>query len=124
VPARHIEDGTSKTLLVGEKCLNAELVGQSQADDDSGYVDGWDWDNIRWGYFPPTPDWYADAGSAHNGNVALHGSFGGSHPDMFLAGFCDGSVTAISYNVDLEIFKRACSRDDGEVYDPSELILR
>ncbi|MEX2168311.1 MAG: DUF1559 domain-containing protein [Pirellulales bacterium] len=124
VPARHIEDGMSKTLLVGEKCLNVQLVGQVQADDDSGYVDGWDWDNIRWGYFPPSPDWYADPSSAHNGNVALHGAFGGSHPGMFLATFCDGSVTGISYDVDLEVFRRACSRDDGLVYDSNELALR
>ena len=121
VPGRHIEDGTSKTLLVGEKCLNVQLIGQVQADDDSGYTDGWDWDNIRWGYFPPSPDWYADPSSAHNGNVVLHGAFGGSHPGMFLAAFCDGSVNGISYDVDLEIFRRACSRDDGLVYETAEL---
>jgi prepilin-type N-terminal cleavage/methylation domain-containing protein/prepilin-type processing-associated H-X9-DG protein len=124
IPARHIEDGTSKTMLVGEKCLNAQLVGQRQADDDSGFTDGWDWDNIRWGYVPPSPDWYADATSPLNGDITLHSAFGGSHPGMFMAAFCDGSVVGVSYDVDLEVFKRACSRNDGEVYDPNELILR
>jgi hypothetical protein len=120
-PGRQIEDGTSKTLLVGEKCLNVQLIGQTQADDDSGYVDGWDWDNIRWGYIPPSPDWYADSLSPLNESVALHSAFGSSHPGLFNAGLCDGAVSSISYDVDLEVFKRACSRNDGQVYEAEDL---
>jgi hypothetical protein len=121
VPERQIEDGTSKTLLLGEKCLNAQLIGQRQADDDSGYVDGWDWDNIRWGFVPPAPDWYADPSSPLNENVALHSAFGSSHPGLFNAGLCDGSVSSITYDVDLETFKRASSRNDGQVYQAEDL---
>jgi len=121
VSGKTIEDGTSKTLLLGEKCLNVGLLGQGQADDDSGYVDGWDWDNIRWGYVPPSPDWSAGELDPRNGDVTLHSAFGSSHSGIFNAALCDGSVTAISYNVDLEVCKRICSRNDAQVYDSEAL---
>jgi prepilin-type N-terminal cleavage/methylation domain-containing protein/prepilin-type processing-associated H-X9-DG protein len=120
-PGKQISDGTSKTLLLGEKCMNVQILGQGQADDDSGWVDGWDWDNVRWGFVPPSPDWFESAESPLNESTVFHSSFGGSHPGQFTAGFCDGSVSSISYNVDLEIFKRACSRDDGQSYDAEDL---
>lgn len=120
-PGRQIEDGTSKTLLLGEKCMNLQFIGQGQACDDSGYVDGWDWDNIRWGYIPPSPDYVAGEGSPNLDSPVLHSSFGGSHPGLFTAGMCDGSVSAISYDVDATVFKRACSRDDGESYEAEDL---
>ena len=44
---RHITDGTSKTLLIGDKCMNLAFLQEAHADDDSGFVDGFDWDNIR-----------------------------------------------------------------------------
>ena len=117
-PDRHIVDGTSKTVLIGEKCLSLTFLGQSQASDDAGFTDGWDWDNMRWGYIPPSPDWTGDAGAAFS---VLHSSFGSSHPGLFNAALCDGSVTSITYNVDLKIFKLACSRNDGEVYESEDL---
>jgi hypothetical protein len=117
-PGKQILDGTSKTLLLGEKCLNAQLSDQGpQASDDAGFAEGWDWDVIRWGYIPPSPDWV----SPPEGDASLHSAFGSSHPGLFTAGLCDGSVSAISYDVDLEVFKRACSRDDGQVYESEDL---
>lgn len=117
-PSRHVTDGTSKTILVGEKALSTTFLGQGQASDDAGFIDGWDWDTIRWGYIPPSPDWVGDGGAAWQ---VLHSSFGGSHPGLFNAGLCDGSVTSVSYDVDLRIFKLACSRNDNEVYESEDL---
>jgi prepilin-type processing-associated H-X9-DG protein len=51
----------------------------------------------------------------------IHSSFGSSHPGLFNAALCDGSVTAITYNVDLKVFKLASSRHDGEVYNADAL---
>ncbi len=107
-----ISDGTSTTLLAAEKCLNMGLLGKSQTDDDSGWMDGWDWDHIRWGYFPPSPDWN-DSSSAHAGYAFLHGAFGSSPPEIFNAVLCDGSVRSFGYDVDLDVFKRLSSRNDG-----------
>jgi prepilin-type processing-associated H-X9-DG protein len=113
-----ISDGTSNTLLAGEKCLNLGLTNQRQTDDDSGWIDGWDWDNIRWGYFQPHADW--DDGSpsaADNGNADLHSAFGSSHNGFFNAALCDGSVRSISFNVSLDTFKKLSSRNDGQIID-------
>ena len=62
--------------------------------------------------FPPSPDW-DDPSSAHTGYAFLHGAFGSSHPDIFNAVLCDGSVRSFSYDVDLDVFKCLSSRNDG-----------
>jgi prepilin-type processing-associated H-X9-DG protein len=111
-----ITDGTSNTLLAGEKCLNVGLTNQYQTDDDSGWTDGWDWDNIRWGYFQPHADWSDGSPSvANDGNDALHSAFGSSHNGFFNAALCDGSVRTISFNVSLDTFKMLSSRKDGKI---------
>src|SRR5579864_7136790 len=48
-----ITDGTSNTLLVGDKRLNLAHLGQRQADDDTGYTTGFDADVIRRTDLPP-----------------------------------------------------------------------
>ena len=53
-----ITDGTSHTLLAGEKCLNSGRIREWQPDDDEGFVAGWDYDVIRWGRFQPSQDYY------------------------------------------------------------------
>ena len=119
VGVAEIRDGTSNTLLVGEKCLNVGILGQTQPDDDSGYMDGWDWDIVRWGYFQPNPDW-SDP-NASGGNVPLRGAFGSSHSGAFNAVLCDGSVRPISYSIALDVFRRLSSRKDGQPLDASKL---
>ena len=113
-----ILDGTSNTLLAGEKCLNIGLINQHQTDDDSGWVDGWDWDNIRWGYFQPQPDWDdGNPADSDSGNAALHAAFGSSHNGFFNAAMCDGSVRPISFNISLDTFTLLSSRNDGKLID-------
>jgi len=47
VAISEISDGTSNTILVGEKAINLTFLGRSQPADDAGFADGWDWDTIR-----------------------------------------------------------------------------
>ncbi|VTT97887.1 Uncharacterized protein OS=Pirellula staleyi (strain ATCC 27377 / DSM 6068 / ICPB 4128) GN=Psta_1526 PE=4 SV=1: N_methyl: SBP_bac_10 [Gemmataceae bacterium] len=92
--------GATNTLLVGEKCLNRGLLGRSQTDDDSGWVDGWDWDAVRWTWAPPTPDWWdTNPAAAHGGNAAWHGAFGGPHSGCGAA-MADGSVRSWGWDTD------------------------
>jgi prepilin-type processing-associated H-X9-DG protein len=122
IPGKHITDGLSKTLLAGEKCLNAAYIGSRQADDDSGYVDGWDWDVVRWAHYQPTPDWYETADDAQGeASIPFRGAFGSSHPGLFNAAFCDGSVSTVKFDVDFEVFKLACARNDESVYEAGDL---
>ena len=122
-----IPDGTSVTLLLGEKRLRADKVGQNQPDEDQGYTCGWDWDEIRWGYNPPTPDkpgeWTPDRfGSAHLGGMN--------------SVFADGSVHFISFTINslatsdpsrgldphkpLGVWQKLCTRNDGLPTDAGE----
>jgi prepilin-type N-terminal cleavage/methylation domain-containing protein len=102
-----ITDGTSNTLLVGERNFNRGLMNQSwQWDENNGYVDGWDWDTIRWGYQPPAPD--------RNDSSYYDLRFGSSHGAGLNAAFGDGSVRLIRYTVAPTVFQRACNRSDGQ----------
>jgi prepilin-type N-terminal cleavage/methylation domain-containing protein len=110
-------DGTVATLLVGEKCMNVGVLGLAQTDDDGGFIEGWDWDTIRWGWFPPSADWFnSNPVSANDGSaIPLHAAFGASHPAGFQAVFGDGSVRQIKYEVDFKLFGYICSRNDGTI---------
>jgi hypothetical protein len=47
--------------------------------------------------------------------------FGASHPDGLQAVFADGAVHNIRYSIDATIFKRVCSRNDGQVFSMEDL---
>jgi prepilin-type N-terminal cleavage/methylation domain-containing protein len=123
VTMAYITDGTSNTLLLGEKCMNNAFIGaskQMQGDDDLGWVDGWDFDSIRWGNVPPMPDWSdgSVANKMFDGHESQHIAFGSAHTNIFNVALCDGSVRSISYNVTFDpVFKRLSSRNDGQIID-------
>ena len=103
---RDFTDGTSHTLLVGEKRLNLAFLGQPQDDDNEGYTAGWNEDTIRKSSDPPAPDYI---GSGDGNNV-----FGSSHPGAFNMLFADGSVKPLSYSINKKLFSRLGSRNDGQ----------
>jgi prepilin-type N-terminal cleavage/methylation domain-containing protein/prepilin-type processing-associated H-X9-DG protein len=107
-----ITDGTSNTLLVGDKRLNLALLGEPQKDDDTGYASGFDADVIRQTSRPPLPD-YRGVG---DGDFR----FGSSHPGRFNVAFADGSVRSISYTIDPNVFELLGSKDDGQVISSTD----
>jgi hypothetical protein len=115
-----IEDGTSNTLLLGEKLMNVAMVGtQDLGDDDGGFADGWDFDNIRWGCYPPGPDIEDGGMPVHVGAYAAQrGAFGSSHPSGFNGVMCDGSTRRVSFDIDFTVFKNISNRKDGNVVPP------
>jgi hypothetical protein len=100
-----IRDGTSYTMCVGEKRLNAASIGSFQGDDNEGYTSGWDHDTIRWTDREPRPDPLSGFGDYR---------FGSSHPGGFQAVLADASVRIIPWTIDTVVFRRLGCRRDGE----------
>jgi prepilin-type N-terminal cleavage/methylation domain-containing protein/prepilin-type processing-associated H-X9-DG protein len=109
-----ITDGTSQTLLLGDKRLNLAQLGQAQADDNEGYTCGWNEDTIRWTNQAPQPDYFGAPG-LYGGKL-----FGSSHTGQFNVVFADGSVRALSYSISLNVFRCLGDKADGQVIDGSE----
>jgi prepilin-type N-terminal cleavage/methylation domain-containing protein/prepilin-type processing-associated H-X9-DG protein len=102
-----ITDGTSNTLLVGDKRLNLSRLGQPQDDDDTGYATGFANDVVRYTDRAPLPDYNAPTGDGD-------WRFGSSHIGRFNAVFADGSVHSISYSIDLTVFSFLGNESDGQ----------
>jgi prepilin-type N-terminal cleavage/methylation domain-containing protein len=123
VPA-HITDGLSSTILVGEKRMNvAYCMTDQQADDNDGYVGGFQDDVVRWGAagtpdgdLVPTFDFSGPPYQWRQPPSLFPNiwQFGSSHAlgATFVA--CDGAVRFLSFNVDPQTFSRLCAIKDGQ----------
>jgi prepilin-type N-terminal cleavage/methylation domain-containing protein/prepilin-type processing-associated H-X9-DG protein len=107
-----ITDGTSNTLLVGDKRLDVTDLGQPQPDDNEGYTSGWDEDTVRQTDRPPLPD------PRGGGSGGLR--FGSSHPGRFNVVFADGSARSISYSINPTLFSYLGNKADGKVIDGND----
>ncbi len=129
-----ITDGTSKTVLIGEKYLNPNRYddGSDLADDQNLFV-GHDPDNIRYtgqrhpvtgvatayeplqdraGYDTPTLALPPPAGA----DPEPH--FGSAHAGGMNMAFCDGSVQTIDYGIADDVYYRYGGRDDDALPYP------
>jgi prepilin-type N-terminal cleavage/methylation domain-containing protein/prepilin-type processing-associated H-X9-DG protein len=129
VEVRQITDGMAYTVFAGEKYMHPDYYDDGFNDQthnscaDSGTAfQGYDWDVIRWGNsrtdlgkdYTPRPDVYGT--NAENCVVR----FGGPHNGVFNAVYCDGSVRAISFDVDPLEWELACVRnDEGAIARPT-----
>jgi prepilin-type N-terminal cleavage/methylation domain-containing protein/prepilin-type processing-associated H-X9-DG protein len=122
IEMQRIEDGTSNTMLVGEKFVRSDAYDGGSGSDDRGWSDGWDPDTMRSTCFTPM----SDALTAANSNNLLFRdgdvlAFGSAHSAGFNAAFCDGSVHMIKYEIDPVVFDNLGDRRDGEAIDSSAL---
>ncbi|WP_153555742.1 DUF1559 domain-containing protein [Roseimaritima sediminicola] len=132
-----IRDGSSNTLMIGEKALHRNSFGSEGGDNERWNNAGWDEDVVRFGAglladgtrygIPPITDEQAthyengawttvtDRGGISWG--AWHPFFGSSHSGG--TNFClgDGSVRLIAETVDAEVFRRMSVSNDGEVVE-------
>jgi prepilin-type N-terminal cleavage/methylation domain-containing protein/prepilin-type processing-associated H-X9-DG protein len=119
-----ITDGTSKTIVVGEKWVPSEFydgAGDARAaGDDRGWADGWDCNNMRSAMFQLRPDSDVSAlppleGFNQGACDEQHDfPFGSAHSGGINVMFADGSVGFVSYDIDQENFNRMAHRSDGE----------
>jgi prepilin-type processing-associated H-X9-DG protein len=103
-----ITDGTSNTLLLGDKRMDLTYLGQYQSDDNEGYTDGWDHDVERFTSLQPAPD-------THNGSGWGEEKFGSSHTGGFNVVLADGSVRFVTYSISLQTFSALGTIHGGEV---------
>jgi prepilin-type N-terminal cleavage/methylation domain-containing protein len=130
-----ILDGTSNTLMVGEKRLHMAFIDVSPApftwnnDNEDPYTaqyldDCAAWVGNRVGSvrtpLPPAPDLVR----ASDDPVVLHTprvQFGSSHPGVFNAVLADGSVRSIRFTVSPNVFMSLGMRKDGQTINAGDL---
>lgn len=108
-----ITDGASNTYMVGEKYMNSDFYesdGNGDGGDNHSTYQGYDWDVNRWvvRHWPPIPDTPGFDGWQR---------FGSAHPGVWHVVLCDGSVSAVSYDADINVNQNLANRHDGQVID-------
>jgi prepilin-type N-terminal cleavage/methylation domain-containing protein/prepilin-type processing-associated H-X9-DG protein len=134
VKVGRVTDGTSKTMMIGEKYVRNDNYeggfstnGNNLNSDDRGWSDGFDGDTMRTTCFGPVNDadsigWdpvmfrmFGDGGPwpfAQTLYNVIH--FGSPHPGGINAVFADGSVHSINYDIDVTVFNALGSRNGNE----------
>ncbi|NLE59200.1 MAG: DUF1559 domain-containing protein [Planctomycetes bacterium] len=117
-----IPDGTSHTLMLGEKHIiqDGYTAQVDPAENENLYV-GWDNDNWRTTYISQQ---YRNLGATNpmpdQVNVPYPDLFGSAHPAGINAALCDGSVRGFGYDVDPVVFNYFGNRMDGKTIPGDE----
>ena len=130
-----ITDGSSNTIIVGEKWLRPDQYSIGSWMDDHNIVGALDQDSMRVGDQPPVQDTNRSLATGlfvpANANnpccnywrdpnnrlpaARLGSRFGGAHSGMMNSLSADGSVNAISMSVDSVVFTNLGNKQDGNV---------
>ena len=107
------EDGTSKTMLYGEKYVNATRTDGGTCGDNAGWYAGWSWDSIRFAANVPQPDSYRADDANTDCSPEGNDFFGAAHPGGFNICRVDGSVDFTSFDIEHVALKQLCNRRDA-----------
>ncbi len=105
-----IRDGTSRTILAGEKHvpIDAYTTGLTTGDDQGIYI-GDDADIRRYTVVAPQSDLLLS--NPPEGRI-VH-AFGSAHPTSTQFVMCDGSIERVDFEIDLHTFRLLGGRRDG-----------
>lgn len=107
---RDILDGTSQTLLLGEKHVPSDKYGQ--LDEHQGYADGSAFNGDSVTPCARAAGKHAPFAKDRERSIV---SFGSSHVGIIHFALCDGSVRGISYATDLSVMDALATRARGEI---------
>jgi prepilin-type N-terminal cleavage/methylation domain-containing protein/prepilin-type processing-associated H-X9-DG protein len=133
-----ITDGTSNTILLGEKWMRPDQYVSGAWNDDHNLISALDQDHMRLGDRPPIHDtnknpFTGAVVSAGDSNPCcdywrdpntrkpsprLGSYFGGPHLAGMNALFADGSVRLVRWGVSQTTFYNLCHKSDGNVVEP------
>ena len=110
-----IADGTSNTILAGEKYIDAlhYTSGGDPADNET-WCTGWNNDNYRISKVPGETEQSYRPPMQDIPGVTQTERFGSSHPSGLHVVFADGHVDQIEYGINPETFRRMTNRSDGQ----------
>jgi prepilin-type N-terminal cleavage/methylation domain-containing protein len=119
-----VTDGTSNTMLAGDKWVPSNEYAGSHWADDCGPMAGWDPDVSRSTVSSkncpnPTRDISLPQGDPRWSDCGW--VFGGAHPAGINAVFVDGSVHHIKFGVDPNVFNMLGHKSDGGVISLEDL---
>jgi prepilin-type N-terminal cleavage/methylation domain-containing protein/prepilin-type processing-associated H-X9-DG protein len=120
----NIPDGSSNTVLLGEKYVPAIRTDGGDTGDVNGAYYFFNEDNVRFANRQPQQDGQlltADSnlvvGTGQNATFI----FGSAHPAAMNVAFADGSVRQLRYSVDLNVFRAATGRSDRQPVNLDDL---
>jgi prepilin-type N-terminal cleavage/methylation domain-containing protein len=117
-----ITDGTSNTILLGEKMVNPDnYLDGLDGGDDWSFMDGCQDDICRGcGAAEDGPTYFIRTPKQDTpGYAGTTVYFGSAHSSSLNMSLCDGSVRAITYTIEPEMFRRLCNRKDDLMIDPN-----